>query len=388
MKIGIITFHFVTNQGAVLQCYALQTYLEKLGHTVSIINYQPAYHMVRYAAWKNPFVFSLVRWRQTYKLNTRKRLFKSFLSFLAAMKANIKRVDVKKEKIFKTFTDQYLHMTDKYTTLDSLKDNFPQMDVYISGSDQLWNPILLDGGFDPAYFLDFGNDKIFKMTYAVSLKETYSNEETKQLGELCKHLNAIGIREDNSDLENSIEQSINIQVDPTLLLDSADYKRIECQRLVDEPYIFVYGFQNLKSINRLVCEISEKNNLKVINGSPNKVLLTCQCNKVYNYGPSEFLSYVKNAEFIVTNSFHGTAFSIIYRKQFAVIPHTTRGKRMIRLLGKLGLSKRLWKPENFNWWEKVDYSTVEEKLSLLRNESYQYLHNNLALAKSKHNIRV
>ena len=101
MKIGIITFHFVTNQGAVLQCYALQTYLEKLGHTVSIINYQPAYHMVRYAAWKNPFVFSLVRWRQTYKLNTRKRLFKSFLSFLAAMKANIKRVDVKKEKIFK-----------------------------------------------------------------------------------------------------------------------------------------------------------------------------------------------------------------------------------------------------------------------------------------------
>jgi len=169
-------------------------------------------------------------------------------------------------------------------------------------------------------------------------------------------------------------------------LERKDYGEIESARLESEPYIFVYGFENLKDLDTLVREVSQKKKLKVINGSPNRIFLTCQCKNIYNYGPSAFLSYIKNADFIITNSFHGTAFSVIYRKQFVVIPHTTRGKRMVRLLEKLGLSHRIWKRDNFIWQDKVEYSNAEKKLLILRAHSCSYLEENLALAKSWTNV--
>ena len=162
-------------------------------------------------------------------------------------------------------------------------------------------------------------------------------------------------------------------MDPTLLLDKDDYTSLMNKSPEVEPYLFVYGFQKIKEIDNAVNTIAGALHLNVINGSPDKIRLTGAHKQVYSYGPREFLSYIANAAFVVSNSFHGTAFSIIFHKQFVVVPHTTRGRRMIELLDKLGISSRLWFDDSCEWQKQIDYDIVEKRRSELRKDSEAYL---------------
>ncbi len=373
MKIGIITFHFVSNQGAVLQCYAMQKYLESQGHEAYVINYQPSYHTVRYAAVKNPFIYARNTWKTNKGTSLIMRVCYWGYSFLRCCGLNLKGEDKKVQREFEEFMLRNFNLTDKYTTFNELVKSPPQFDAYISGSDQLWNPELLDQEFDGAYFLEFGPQNIPRITYAVSMGKEQNEKIKSELKKHCENLTAVSLREYSESSIKATGRDVHICIDPTLLLDSCEYDRIAKPNEEKEPYIFVYGFETTAEILEAVKLAQDKYNVKIINGSPHRVKLNCECSSVREYAPDKFLSYIKNAECVVTNSFHASVFSIIYQKDFITVAHSTRGLRMHELLGKLGLNCRLWNSNEFNLDKTIEWKDVAENIIKYRTQSTQFL---------------
>ena len=373
MKIGIITFHFAFNQGAALQCYALQEYLKSQGHEVRVINYRPKYHTVMHSAVKNPFIYTQVFWKRFKDKTFPVRIYLESRRFARFMYMNITRMDQKTQKEFRKFEERNLHLTKPYTTLKQLQKNPPKMQVYISGSDQLWNPELLNQSFDSAYFLNFGDSDVIRVAYAVSIGREQNREVLSQMKELCAKFSAISLREYSRAAIKAIDRDVHICLDPTLLLDASEYAKVESRIVEDTPYVFVYGFETTDEIIKAVNLAKKKYNCQIINGSPRKIKLQGDIINLEGYGPDRFLSLVKNAKCVITNSFHGTAFSIIYKKDFITIPHSSRGKRMADLLEKLKLNYRLWGDEKFSFNKEIDYFTVYQKLNTFRKQSKEYL---------------
>ena len=292
MKIGLITFHFVHNQGGVLQCFALQKVLQGMGYDVEVINYCPSYHRVRYSAKPNPFTMTYQTYKKFRKSNIATRLYHSVRSFCKSIYICATKIYKTRERNFSHFTSENLNLTKPYNTLKALIKDPPKCDVYISGSDQLWNPELLDGCFDAAYFLVFGNDNIRKITYAVSLKESYTEHEKETMAELCKKLDAVSLRELNETASDVLNGEYTINIDPTMLLDSENYDDVISPKTEEEPYIFVYGLETTNEIIDLVERISKELDVRVINGSPQRIILK-GVEQAKDYGPDEFLSYIE-----------------------------------------------------------------------------------------------
>lgn len=372
MKIGIITFHFVSNQGAVLQCFALQNFLEKNGHEVSIIDYRPLYHTVRYDNFRNPFRYSIWFWKRTSKKKNFLRLYGTILAFARSTVANITQPDRAVNASFDKFVKKHLHLTKKYKSIEELQTDPPKLDAYISGSDQLWNPELLDQAYDPAYFLNFGDKGIPRITYAVSMGIVQESKELKILKDYCRSLTAVSLREYDKEVIEAVGRDVHICIDPALLLDASDYAELECQNAESRPYIFVYGFENSDSLHKAVEIAKEKYQCRVINGSPHRITLE-ESDNLRDYGPDMFLSLIKDAQCVVTNSFHGTVFSIIYKKEFITVVHSTRGGRMTSLLYHLKLTRRLWGSTDFDFSGDLDFISVNDRLNELRKYSVDYL---------------
>ena len=373
MKICLITFHFVSNDGGVLQCYALQRFLEKQGHQVQVIDYRPSYHTIRYDGIKNPFIYTRWYWRRFRNSGFLTRIVRAGRSFVRCLYLNTRREERITAHIFDGFVRKNIHLTERYTTLKQLRERPPQADAYVVGSDQLWNPDLLDYEFDPAYFLDFGEDTIPHVSYAVSTGKRLNDKELSRIGTFCGRLTAVSVREYSEPLMKAIGQSVHVCIDPTLLLNADDYAGIESKVEEKEPYIFVYGFEDSETMHNAVKAVQERLNIRVINGCPHRIKLDGNVSNLRECGPSEFLTLIKNAKFVVTNSFHGTALSIVYQKDFITITHSTRGGRMTELLGKLGLSSRIWGSDGFSIEEPVDWDGVKIRLSLLQRHSSEFL---------------
>lgn len=373
MNIDILTFHFVSNDGGVLQCYALQTFLEKQGHQVQVIDYRPSYHAVRYTAVKNPFAYTRWYWRRFRNSGVVTRTIRAGKSFARCLYLNTRQDERRNAQVFDQFIRDNLHLTEQYKSLEQLRKCPPQADAYVVGSDQLWNPDLLDFEFDPAYFLDFGDSAIPHVSYAVSTGKQLNAKELFQLGRLCGRLSAVSIREYNEELIQAVGRDIHVCIDPTLLLSAEDYASVEGAQTETEPYIFVYGFEDTDEIHQAVEKAVEKYHCRVVNGCPHRIRLQGDTVDVRALAPDSFLTLVKNACCVVTNSFHGTAFSIIYQKDFITVPHKTRGGRMTELLTKLGLRSRLWGDRTFSLDGTPDYDAVGRQLERQRQHSAEYL---------------
>ena len=362
MKIGIITFHFVPNHGAVLQCHALQTYLEKLGHSVFVVNYQPTYHTIRYEKSKNPIQYANWFYKRDRREKPVKRVIGYGRSFMRGMALNLQGTDGKVMECFENYTKKHLHLTKKYTSLKELCKDAPEADLYITGSDQLWNPELLDHALDPAYFLYFGGEKVFRASYAISLGKKQDEAYYREVAGLIKRLDQVSIREECKELNAIVEKELPVCIDPVFLLDAKEYESFEVDCGQKEPYIFVFGFETTKELNDAVKQAADRHGCKVVNGSPHRIRLEIPCEKIRAYGPGEFLSLIKNAKLIVTNSIHATAFSILYQKNFVTVPHSTRGLRMNHLLAGLGLEKNSYGNPAFDPAATTDWDRVAEKI--------------------------
>ncbi len=383
MKVGIITFHFPFNCGAVLQCYALQTKLESLGSEAQVINYCPWYHQNRYASYKNPFYYANKKMHEPAR-NVFTRAYHGAKGFSDTVRSwkNAKPKLVREEK-FEAFRKAYLHETRMYRSLRALKAAPPKCDLYLAGSDQLWNSRLTDGKFDPAYFLQFGRKKTKRATYAVGSYFDDPEAAKQAIAPMLRRLDAVSLREtrflpDVADAANG-SVPLHVDVDPTLLLPAEAYEALlPKEPLETEPYVLVYTMPGpaQKQANEAAKKLAEKTELRLIdvNGNPNAENRKIGDQRIGS--PAEFLWYVKNAAYVVTNSFHGTVFSVLFKKRFAVILHKETGNRVSELLDKLGLSERY--TDKTGEMQRIlnlasDWNAAHRKLEALRAESERYL---------------
>ena len=383
MKVGIVTFHFAFNCGAALQCWALQNRLESLGHEAQIINYVPWYHWNRYAARKNPVYYANKKMHEPAR-NILTRTYHGIKGFHDTVRSwKNARVKLPREQKYKAFRKAHLKETRLYRTVGQLRAHPPKCDLYLAGSDQLWNSKLTESVFDPAYFLDFGKKNVRRATYAIGAYFPDPEAAKKAIAPMLKTLDAVSLRE--ARFLRPVMQAadpdtpMHLDVDPTLLLDAAAYEPLlPKEPLEKQPFIVIYTMPGpaQKQVNEAAKLLEQRTGLHLIdvNGNPNAE--NCRIKDQRVCSPEEFLWYIKNAEYVLTNSFHGTVFSVLYQKRFATILHKETGNRVSELLDKLGLSDR-YTDETGAAAEIIDrpadWTNANAALEALRAESVRYL---------------
>lgn len=359
MKIKTITCHEVYNVGASLQAYALEKYLQELGHEVEIIDYKPDY-LVAYKLLgiDNP-IYNRPVLRELYQL--------------AKLPGRIKRRYGKRKKEFDRFTQKYLSVTPKrYKSNEELKKDLPEADIFFAGSDQIWNT-LFNNGKDPAFYLDFAPKSAIRASYAASFATEDIVEEYKsKVREWLNNLNYISVRESSGvEIAKKLTNKEVVQVlDPVFLLNREKWKRLEKKLPASEPYVLIYDFDNNKNLYKFAFDLAQKNGWKVYSFLKNNM-----CDRSFeNEGPEAFLWLIHHAKFVVSNSFHATAFSIIYQKQFVVFNRKEAiNTRMRDLVLQLGMSSCIVHEHMSVDVVNIDYDAVQKKLNKEIIKSKQYI---------------
>ncbi len=348
MRVSIITITDPINYGAVLQSFALYKYIKNIYGEAKVIQYNS---------------------------NLGKK------EFLVLLKERLQMVLLRKRiSRCKKFEYNHMEFTDqKYKSFKELLIDPPQSDLYVVGSDQVWNSDIF-GGLDPAFFLDFvaGGKKI---SYASSIgKSNVSDSDLAKMKAYLQSFNAISVRE--SSAKSLLEEAglVNVEhvLDPVFLLDKSDYFKLllPYKPYKKEKYLLLYGFDSNKKMDDIANIIAGERKLKIveIGGARKKH----NCDKfLKNLGPEEFLSVLEGAEYVITSSFHGTAFSIIFGKSFVSVLPSERGTRIESILSLVGLENRLIKKaadiKINELMEKPDYHLAYKLLGIEISKSKEYL---------------
>jgi hypothetical protein len=365
MKVGVITFHNAHNYGATLQTWALQRALAGAllagGERIEpcVVHYHP---------------FSIDR---TYLLTRRTGLLGLIKKATLLVKKK-DRLRLTRFNRYSSFIKSNLVLLGDYTDNAELERADIKLDAYITGSDQVWNFKLTDG-YDPAYFLEFVKDGAKKISYAAStggdrIERQYAEDFVKNL----RTFTAVSVREPS--LGAQLAKLAKIEavdvVDPTLLLNRQDYDAIKKQTYWKEPYILVYSIQRNKKFKKFVNKLSKEMGLPVIQRKMTKQYIN-ELGKFWTHTPGEFLGDIEGAEFVLTNSFHGTVFSIIYEKPFLSMLHTVTGARTAQLLERLGLESHIVSGlKDFHDPDLMyvnDWGAVKARLSDQREKSFEFL---------------
>jgi len=360
-KVKMLTFHNAQNYGATLQAYALKEKVKEFGLDACFVNYE------------NEKILS------DYKL-IRTNSLKSFFSSLWYLPRNIKR-----KKSFKSFSDRYLD-TDKkvYLSKEDIQKDIECGDIFIAGSDQIWNPALTDGLSD-VYTLNFKGQNIKKIIYGASLgNEELLQKHFSEFKEKLADLNYISVREQSiiKPLEEISSKKIEQVVDPTLLLNKSEWDKLieenDTLKLPCEKYILVYTLFESDKVTKIANHLSKITGLKIVhfrkyNTYQNEYM------SLYSHGPVDFVHAFKNAAYVVTNSFHGTVFSLIFERKFYSVLPKERAGRIKDLLSDLELDSRIVQYENeINVEDKIDYINIKDKIEKLKNKSIEYLKKGIA----------
>lgn len=362
MQIKTITCHDVYNHGASLQAYALQTYLCSMEHDVEIIDYKPDYLSGHYSlsAVSNP----------KFDKPVAKQLY--LLAKLPGRLAALKR-----KKIFDKFTRKYLHLTpNRYHSNEELKANPPKADVYIAGSDQIWNT-LFSNGRDAVFYLDFAPQEARRITYAASFAtKDVVPEYQAFVRKMLQGLDKISLREKISlPLLASLGRNDGVAVcDPVFLLTQKQWNDLlPAPKKDSERYLLVYDTDSSERVKEAAIKIAKQRNLKIYNISAYK--LSYADKDYWCSGPLDFVRLIRDAEFVISNSFHATAFSLIFHREFCVVNRTEAiNERMYSLLEQYGLQSRMLDSSLSMPSETIDYSTVQTKVDEDIASSKQYLH--------------
>ncbi len=361
MKVAVITRHAICNYGSFLQSYALQKAIEKLGNEAVIIDYireDEEYHK-----------------RINIALKKSKRWNKNFLMRMI-YKVSRYPETVLMERKFAQFRKKHLNMTKLYTSIQELEKDKPQADIYCTGSDQVWGPISLDN-YDPAYCLDFTNDEDIKISYAASFGKTkFEGDTMSYFANALKKYKYLSVRE-NSATEiirgmgiDKVEQVL----DPTLLLNSDEWTKL-IEKEITGKYVLVYQIHSNPELDKYAEEFAKKVNLPLLRVSFYFHQVSRSGKLIYLPTIGEFLSYIKNAEYMITDSFHGTAFAINFNTQFANVVHDETATRNQSLLQLTGLTDRIvTDKKNFEVFnKKIDFSKVNKIIEENRKQSVDRL---------------
>ncbi len=382
MKIGIITVQKAPNYGAVLQCYALWKYFVLQGVTTEVIDLYRKEH--------NGYIESSI-----YKaypknrplLKTIKSIVLAFMPFLS----NYKRKEnayKKKNKIkydewnnaFDRFNNR-IHYSKPYYSIDELYRNPPEYDIYMTGSDQLWNPTQ-SYSIEP-YFLTFVRNGGKKISYATSIgQENLSDNVFNDYKSWIKEYDFISLREQSAIdlLQPFSEKNIERTIDPTLLIDSSEWHEIAIKPK-DIDYVFCYTLHPNMDLLNYAVKFSESKGMKLIywvHGFKDDLDLGNNVIGRFVISPEEWIGYIKHASYVITDSFHGSVFSIIFHKEFyTFIPqNNTRGSRIRDLFSMLNLENRLLDDLCIiGETSEPNYREVDEIIQKERTKSISFLEN-------------
>lgn len=365
-SIGIITIHKINNYGSVLQAYALQCVCEALGYDVEIIDYNFPNEQHKNNKFSDASDF------QTKEPRLMRLLFAGAL--------------LKQHKGIAEFVQKYQHLSSySYASPAMLRSLPPQYDIYITGSDQLWSPRYCNG--DPAFMLHFAPDSALKISYAASVGSKCIPEELHPLyKELLGRYKYIGVREKSGIeiINDVVEKDAKMVLDPTLLLNKDEWNRIASpRRQVKKKYILCYflnySFNAFPYVDELAEHMQQQTGYEIVRVArpPHKL----KFNHVrYEVGasPEEFLALVRDAEMVLTTSFHGTAFAVNYGKPVLTIVQDKNASdsRQVSLMNSLGLDNHILSiVEPFPTKESAIYDVENEQrqLETLRQESKKFL---------------
>lgn len=382
-KIGIITYwESNDNYGQQLQCWALQHCLRGRGYDAFLI---------RQYAWPNQWTCrerGLKRLKQWIKdiiifsLYATNLIYKSFVYNQFAIGPNREAG----RRQFPKFRKENLAMTKIYDSPEKLVQNPPKADIYITGSDQVWNYVLKD---EPLrnYFLQFVDNEAKCIAYAPSIGRLTLPEEVRQRYKMyLRKFSAISVREKSAvSLIAELGYKVEYVLDPTMLLHAEDYLSIS-QSTTDKSSVFIYSM-NYSSADDIpfddIKQFAAKRNLPIVvtPGSgfvPARELFE---GVVYSYATiPQWIQHIAHAELVVTASFHGIVFAILFHRPFLFTPivgeRADRNVRVLDLLEDLNLDQRIWRGDvSFEKIEldDINWQQVDSRLDELRNKSLTYL---------------
>lgn len=373
LKAGIITFASAHNYGAILQAYAMQNYLEKLGIEANIINFRPKEIDNVYKLYKiKKSKFKVVRIiKKAHKIAVTKLKY---------------RWKIEKYNNFEEFINNKLNITEEYKNLKQIQNAYLDYDILIAGSDQIWNTDLTKK-FQPAYFLEFGKKDAIKISYAASLgRDELDPKYVLFYRRYLKNFDYITVREKSMIplLQDLTEKEIKQVVDPTLLLEKKDYDEIKIDsKYKGQKYIYVHFIGKDPKVIEIADYISNLLDIPILHNLPTKTFDN-ELDYHYNEKIGQIIDVVENAQMVISNSFHLTILSIMYEKQFITVPHSKRPERMKNLLEDLELENNLVEDVRILPDLKdleIDYKKVQEKLQKAKKESVEFL--NKALFNGK-----
>jgi len=382
MNVGILTFHFSDNYGAALQAYALRRWLKEQGHHASFIDYRPAHieHGGRLSAPTSP-----ARLKANLKI-----VYLAASSFLQQHFGH----PGQKEK-FVRFREDFLDIPDGAapTDNDASLAAAQAFDLIVAGSDQIWSPSQ-HHGFDPNYFLDFAQSfRARKISYAASFgRDRVSPSEAALLPRLLRHFDAISVREASGVtlVEQATGQKPANVPDPTLLHSNYSELTDRAPTGHQDPYIFCYGLRSPDNIRQTADWVSKRLDCPILSPhNPHRRWL--EIGSTVYPDPGEWVSLVKNARFVVTNSFHGTVFALLFRKPFIVAGLTgekaSANARAINLLRAVDLEGRFtpsFSEQNVQTLmaNAIDWADVDQRLTELRQSGDAFLSSQLKAVTS------
>ena len=298
----------------------------------------------------------------------------------------------KKEKRFSDFCDKYMTFSSKrFYDFDEIYSSPPQYDAYVTGSDQVWNPTFAHN--PEPYFLTFVDKSRPRIAYAPSFG---ISEIPKEIWPLYREwllgITHLSVREiQGASIINDISsQSAQVVLDPTLLLTAKDWEKV-AENTEQPPYIFCYALGDPPRMMQLCHHLSGLTGFPILKIGDVKDVFDRSIRSIVDAGPSEFLGLIKNAAIVVTNSFHGTCFSINYRKPFYAVPtvssvHMSKNSRLTSLLERLALENRLYTAEStlpLLAQVEIDYKNADALLDIERKTSLKFLTEALSALSAK-----
>lgn len=366
MKIGILTFSNGYNYGAILQCYALQQYLRNNNVDAEVVN------------------FKKEKQYGSCNLLSPAYVLRKFYSFM--YKIDIKK---KRQKFDDFFNENINFSPTKEINEENISDYVKKYDILIFGSDQIWNMSEKIYDRSNVYFGDFdfcGK----KVSYAASFGESIeiAQNNINFIKDKLEQFSAISVREKSGcDFLSNNNIKNTFVVDPTLLLTKTEWEllcRSSKSKKIPSKYILYYSVNCRKYSWSVAKKLSKLTGLKVINLEEHPKILGAGFINDYCEGPNEFLELIKNAEYIVTNSFHGTVFSILFQKKLVPVFDTNEGEvikeeRKYSLLEMAGLLDIVTTNDNFKdvkVYNNINYKEVEKNIGHLVNKSKKFLNEN------------
>lgn len=352
-KISIITVLNTVNYGSALQTFATQMFFENKGFETEFVDY-----------WRKDQTTEarIERIKKSKKTSLKQWIKKPLRDYL-----EIKSIKAS-EPVFRGFIKDKINLTSHtYSSFEDLQADCPVADVYATGSDQMWNSGW-NQGIEKSFFLEYVPEGKKKIAYATSIgKTSFDDNEAKEIIPLIKKYDFITLREQSAvDLLGKYDIDSTLVLDPTLMLNKETWSKYLPENKQPKKYLLVYQLHmehDNANFDEAVKSIAKEKNLEIVRITYSYSDLKIG-RKIVLPGIFEFLSLIKNADFIVTDSFHGTAFSINFNKEMAILYPKKFSTRMDNILSLTGLSNRRYtKTDSIEKWNQtIDWAPVNKVL--------------------------